>query len=382
MTAHQSAAPRVLHVITHLAMGGAENVALGLIDSLRDDIDFALFAVIDHAEPGPVGQAMAARLTDWGVPFAFGTRRGFKSGGVVQAAWRLARMVRRFRPDVIHVHTEIPELTLAIAHVLSPAVRATPILRTVHNSVLWIDWAGIGRWVTRRLAGAQAVAVSRAAADADAAILPGRPRAEVVHNGIVAQAAPAPTPRDPSPLRILFAGRLVHQKGADLLPAILGEAHARTPRRDVAVTIAGSGDLADMVARGVAGIAPGWTIALTGPIANLAARLTDHDIVLLPSRFEGFPLLPAEVLIAGVPLVTTIAPGLDELLPADYPFHAASGDVATLGRLLARVIDDLPAARAVAAGQGRVIATRFDPVVMAAAYRDRYRLPLAPPPAA
>ncbi|KQM96460.1 glycosyltransferase [Sphingomonas sp. Leaf25] len=373
MTKRNSDRPRVLHVITHLAMGGAENVALGLIDSLRDEVDFALFAVIDHAEPGPVGQAMAARLTGWGVPFAFGTRRGFKSGGVVQAAWNLARTVRRFRPDVIHVHTEIPELTLAIAQVLSRAVRATAILRTVHNSVLWIDWAGIGRWVTRRLARAQAVAVSRAAADADAAILPGRPRADVVHNGIMAQAAPAPPPRDPSPLRILFAGRLVHQKGADLLPAILAQAHARTPRRDVAVTIAGSGDLADTVARGVAGIAPGWTITLTGPIANLAAHLTEHDIVLLPSRFEGFGLLPAETLIAGVPLVTTTAPGLDEVVPADYPLAAPVEDVPSLAQALARGIDDLPAARAVAVMHGRALAIRFDSRSATDAYRARYR---------
>ena len=134
MTKRNSDRPRVLHVITHLAMGGAENVALGLIDSLRDDIDFALFAVVDHREPGPVGRAMAARLTGWGVPFAFGTRRGFKSGGVVQAAWALARTVRRFRPNVIHVHTEIPELTLAVAHVLSGAVRATPIADEMNHN--------------------------------------------------------------------------------------------------------------------------------------------------------------------------------------------------------------------------------------------------------
>jgi hypothetical protein len=162
---------RVMHVITHLDMGGAENVALGLIDALRDRVAFSLFAVLRQSTLSKVGQDMADRLARWHVPFRFGTERGFKLGGVVFAARSLARAVAEQQPDLIHVHTEIPELTLAVAGLISRRVRRTPLLRTVHNSELWIAWGGIGQWVTQRLAKGDAVAVSRNAANADAAIV-------------------------------------------------------------------------------------------------------------------------------------------------------------------------------------------------------------------
>jgi glycosyltransferase involved in cell wall biosynthesis len=367
--------PRVLHVITHLDMGGAETVALDLTDRLRDRADFALFAVLGSGVPSAVGQDMAARLDRWGVPHTTGTSRGFKSGGVVLAARALARTVARVRPDVIHVHTEIPELTLAVATLLSRRVRRTPLLRTVHNCELWIDWGTIGRWVTARLAYGTAVAVSRNAARADAAIGVRRARvAEVIYNG-VARAAPAgqQASGDNRSAKVLFAGRLHQQKGADLLPAILAEARTRTRRADVAVTIAGTGVLRDPVAAALDADAAGWDVRLVDPIPHLAARLGDYDAVLLPSRFEGFGLLAAEVLLAGVPAITTDAPGLDEVVPADYPFRAAVDDVPRLAALLAQVIDDPAAARRRVAPFGDVIAARFSPDAMASAYLARYR---------
>jgi len=376
---HVARAPRILHVITHLDMGGAENVALALIDGLRDRVDFALFAVMRDQSPGAVGRDMADRLATWRVPVRFGTGRGFKSGGVLIAARALAQVVETFRPDLIHVHTEVPELTLAVARLLSRRVRRTRLLRTVHNGVLWIDWDRIGRWVTRALASGEAVAVSEYAADADAAIAAGvrRPRATVIHNGI-APAKAVPVARLPGPIRVLFAGRLVHQKGADLLPAILAEAHRRTAQRDVSVTIAGSGVLRDAVARGLDGAVPGWTVTLTEPIGGLADRLADYDVVVLPSRFEGFGLLHAEVLIAGVALVTTRAPGLTEVIPPDYPFQASPDDVTALGAVLATVLDDADAARAVAGRHGAALAARFSPDGMASAYLSRYRAAVDP----
>lgn len=366
---------RVMQVITHLDMGGAEGIAMTLIESLRASVDFTLFAVLDEGVPSAVGQDMARRLADWNVPVRVGTRRGFKSGGALLAALAIARAVRRDRPDIVHLHTEIPELAYAIACLLSRRVRRTPLLRTVHNCTLWIAWGGIGRWVTGRLAHGTAIAVSENAAHADAAIPTGsvRPRAQVIYNGVRQPAVAAPDAAcADDPVRILFAGRLVEQKGADLLPAILAAAHAHAPDRPVDITIAGSGAMQGDVAQGLADALPGWTVAMVPPMEQLADRLHRYDAVLLPSRYEGFGLLALETLMAGVPLVTTDAPGLDEVVPPDYPLRAGVDDVATLGRHLAAVIADPAAHRPVAALFGARLATRFSPDAMAQAYRARY----------
>jgi len=371
--------PRVLQVITKLDLGGAESVAIDLIGALRDEVDFAVFAVMALDEPSRVGRDMAARLAAWNVPFFAGTRGRFKSGGVVVAAANLARASRRFGADVVHLHTEVPELTCAVATVLSPGFRRRAILRTVHNCELWIDWGGIGRWVTGRLARGRAIAVSQAAADADKAIVTraSRPRAEVVPNGV------APRPLGPpkanaSPFRLLFAARFVPAKGPDLLPAILKAAHARTSRRDVEVTIAGTGPLEEDLRRGLAGVAPGWSIAIVPPIEQLGARLGEWDGVLMPSRFEGLGLLAIEAFLAGVPLVATDAPGLDEVIAPDYPLRAAVDDVQSLGALVAAVIDEPERAAAWVAPLRDEMIGRFSSERMAAAYAAAYRSLVGP----
>jgi len=366
---------RVMQVITHLDSGGAEGVALDLIGSLRSLIDFSLFAILRQGELSAVGRDMADRLEQWKIPYGFGVGGRFKSGGALVAALALARAIRRLRPDVVHLHAEIPELVFALACLLSGRVRRTPMLRTVHNCELWIEWHRLGRWVTGQLAHGDAVAVSHIAADADAAIVTRqtRPRPDVIYNG-VRRPAPAHVSPEPRPFRLLFAGRLVHQKGADLLPAILAAAHRHTRRCDVDVTIAGTGVFRDEIERGFAGALQGWQVRIVPPIERLAERLGEFDGLLLPSRFEGFGLLHVEALMAGLPLVTTDAPGLDETIPRDYPLRAPVDDVETLGEMVARMISAGNAYRPIAMRFGEDLADRFDPEMMARAHADRYRL--------
>jgi len=368
--------PRVMHVITHLELGGAEGVAMQLLEGLAPDVDGAIFSVIESSSASAIGLDRTRRADALGAPIFFGTRRGFKSGGVVQAAWRLARVVDSFRPDILHVHTEIPELTLAVASAMSRKVAKTPLLRTVHNSVLWIDWARLGSLVTRRLAHGRAVAVSQSAADADQALITGkgRPRANVIYNAATPSTVLAPA-SDRRPVRVLFAARLVHQKGADWLPAILAGAQKLARRRDVDVVIAGEGAFEADLARAFAQQQgdDGWRIRLVKPIDNLAQKLADYDIMLSPSRFEGLSLLHLEALMAGMPMLAFRAPGLNELLPSDYALAADVGDIAALSALLAGVVDDVAHHKQVAAAYRPYVMERFAPARMLAAYLAQYR---------
>lgn len=379
---------RVLQVITKLDMGGAEVIALDLVSALHRAIDFAVATVLD-VEPTPVGRTMRAQLAQHNIPIFPGARGHYKKGGALIAAWRLARAVSHFQPDVVHLHTEMPELTWAIARMLFPWTRRVAMVRTVHNSELWIAWGGIGRWVTDRLAAACAVAVSQAAAEADAAIgtrWP-RPQAEVIYNGarvppplLGGSAASGSQVGDGSAMgtakaavSVLFAGRLIAQKGPDLLPAILASAHAACPRADVKVQIAGTGPLESGLRAALDGIAPGWVIEMTPPIGGLSLRLREFDVVLMPSRFEGFSVLALETLLSGVPLVATRAPGLVEALPADYPFCAEVDDAQMLGLTLARVLQAPRSAQQKATAFVPELTSRFAPEAMIARYCEIYQ---------
>jgi len=82
--------------------------------------------------------------------------------------------------------------------------------------------------------------------------------------------------------------------------------------------------------------------------------------------------LAIEVLLAGVPLAATDAPGLAEVIPADYPLRAPVDDVAALGAVLARMIDDHDAACAQVTPLRDGMIARFSPERMAASYAGIY----------
>ena len=84
---------KILHVITDLDTGGAETMLLRLVTGM----DPARFEsrVVSLVPPGPVGERLAAA----GIPvLSLGMRRGVPSPA---GPWRLVRILREFRPDVV-----------------------------------------------------------------------------------------------------------------------------------------------------------------------------------------------------------------------------------------------------------------------------------------
>jgi glycosyltransferase involved in cell wall biosynthesis len=165
-------------------------------------------------------------------------------------------------------------------------------------------------------------------------------RVHLVCNGIDTtvfrpKAGPAPgsTPSGTRPARIGALGRLVHQKGFDVLlealPMVLSE-------RDVHLVIAGDGELRGELERS----AHGLPVTLLGTIDGapaVADYLRGLDLFVMPSRYEGMPNAVIEALACGVPVVATDSPGMTEatgsaarLVPPEDPRRLADAIVRSL----------------------------------------------------
>ena len=125
-----------------------------------------------------------------------------------------------------------------------------------------------------------------------------------IHNAVDCSAAPLRAPRQRgAPLRLLSLGRIEDQaKGVLWLPDILRELP-----QDVTLTVAGDGpDLARLRQRS----GPlGQRIRFLGAVApsTAAVLMAEHDILVAPSRFEGFMITLAEAMAAGcVPVASRI----------------------------------------------------------------------------
>jgi glycosyltransferase involved in cell wall biosynthesis len=285
---------------------------------------------------------MAARVERMGSSCVNGTRLPFKRGGLVQAGLRLARLIDRTRPDLVHLHTELPEACWAVASLLSRRVRQTPVLRTIHNTRLWPAWGAIGRWTERRLGNRRAAAVSQGAlaglkALRHAAGLSPLPSlgADVVYNGVIPPRRLASPVAPDRPTRVLFAGRLESQKGADLLPAIWKSARTRAAR-PAHLTVLGDGSLRPAL---TASACQDGSMTIGEPVSGLADHLASYDVLLMPSRFEGLPLVAVEGFMAGLGFVGFDAPGLREVVPASHPTLPPVGDVEAIAAMLAAAID-------------------------------------------
>jgi glycosyltransferase involved in cell wall biosynthesis len=152
--------------------------------------------------------------------------------------------------------------------------------------------------------------------------------------------------REPGgPQIVLGVGRLATQKGFGTLI----RAAAWWQRRSVVplVIIAGDGPL-DAELRQQAGTA-GVAVRFLGLRRDVPALLGAADVVVVPSSWEGQPLIVQEALRAGRPLVATRVGGIADLTGDDGAVLVPPGDPVALATAVARILDDPEAAARLAA---------------------------------
>lgn len=363
---------RILHVVTRLGLGGAERVAEILASGTVARGNEVTFVPVAATRDPAIESHMRESLAEHGVAVVGGAIAATAKVAVLEGSRRIVRTVERVRPDLVHLHTEIPEFAWALAGVQSRRVREVPVVRTVHNTVLWGGWGRAGRFAERRLAGARVAAVSEAARDAFVewrARSGGAPADPVViYNGVdLAGLAEGPRQLFDPPL-LCFAGRFEPQKGIDVLLECIARLSELDP--PFLVAIYGGGKLEPAVAEAAAR----WPerVVVGAPIADLRARLGSFDAILMPSRFEGLSLLAIEALCTGVPILATGALGLDEVFPDWYPGRCEPGNVAAFADVMRDFLHDPAAWREQALRARPEARGRFSLETMVAEYERLY----------
>ncbi|RJL20710.1 glycosyltransferase family 4 protein [Bailinhaonella thermotolerans] len=158
---------------------------------------------------------------------------------------------------------------------------------------------------------------------------------------VVPAPAPAPSGRDPREVRdalgagdrpvALTVARLAQQKGLDTLLAAAG--HERRPLW----AVAGEGPLRADLERGIA--AGDLPVRLLGDRGDVPDLLGAADVVVVPSRWEGQPLIVQEALRAGRPLVAADVGGIPGMV-GEAALLVPAGDPGALAGAVARVLDD------------------------------------------
>lgn len=291
---------------------------------------------------------------------------GIAGSGRLRSMLRMAALtlaeVRRWRPDVVHVHS-----TYA-GFVLRPLLAVLPARpRIVYCAHGWaFDREAAPRlnravaWIERVWSHGCDAVVCISRHDRDSALRVGIPadRLVTICNGIAdaagatstAAAAAAQRWRADT-LRVLFVGRLDRQKGVD----VLCEAMLRLGPRASAVVVGSA-----VVAAKNAVTLPD-SVQVTGwlPRDQIAALYAAAQVLVVPSRWEGFGLVAVEAMRAGRAVVASRVGGLPEVVDEGLTGCLFEpGDAGALADILSRLSD--PALIAMGAAGRTRFERRFD----------------------
>lgn len=138
------------------------------------------------------------------------------------------------------------------------------------------------------------------------------------------------------PLRVLVLGRLdAHQKGLDgLLDALEAQPALGT---DLHISLVGDGPYAAEIRRRVHQSPALQRLLSIQAWTPTVAALSQHDVLLITSRYEGVPLVMLEAMALGVPVIASDLPGTRAMLPANCLFKV--GDYQHALHLLLNVTD-------------------------------------------
>lgn len=287
---------RILELITPSHIGGAEMYVARLVRELRKAGDeVTVFS--------PTGRPFTKYLHDHELDPV-----SWKTSGKVDpvSVFRLVRLIRERNIELIHTHLTSATFIGALA----ARAAGIPCVATLHGftSAFWY------RFPPRLIAVSNAVKSHFVAQDVP------ETRISVLHNGItladyvpqVLAAAKVEVAHLPGDPLVGIFGRLVPEKGQDVALDALTQLLPIIP--NLKLIIVGDGRCREELGMQVERLEIGRNVEFCGFQSDPRPLMRACDIVLMPSRKEGFCLSAIEAMALARPVVATNVGGLPEVV--------------------------------------------------------------------
>jgi len=378
---------RILHVITRLILGGAqENTLLTCEDLIRTYGDDVL--LVTGPPLGPEGSLLErARAGEVPTVVVPSLRRVINPVHDIRAYWAISRIIREFRPDVVHTHS-------AKAGILGRAaawrLHVPAIVHTVHGApfhpyqprLARLFIAACERWAARQCHRLISVADAMTELLVSAGVAP-REKFVTIYSGMeVEPFLQAGEHRHRMREQLGYSethfvvgtiARLFHLKGHEDILRAAGYLIPRFPQ--VRFLWVGDGLLRARLERQIR--QAGWSsyFRLVGlvPPEKLPEYLAAMDAVVHPSLREGLARVLPQALLAGKPVVSYDVDGAREVVQTgETGFLVPARDWMGMAHAIAQLIET-PALGSQLAEKGRRLCMeRFSHERMIAQIRNIY----------
>ena len=297
---------KIVQLLPSLDLGGMERLAVDLARQQKAEGHEPSIYCTSHSG------ALSTEAEAANVPVhSFGKTTGFS----LRLIRDLASRLRVDRPDVLHAHNA---LVLHYGIAAARLARVPVVINTRHGGNMNWDphceriWRHAVHWIDSVVFVSEGVQEYYVTKDRLS-----RLNKLVIYNGIDVDkftANPAqPTAHLPR-FRVGCVGRLVPAKDHVTLIRSFAMVNAAMPEAEL--HILGDGPCRTAISQTAESLGIANRVFLHGASLNVSGFLSTLDLFVLSSIDEGLPISLMEAMAAGLPVVSTLLPGLTELAPA------------------------------------------------------------------
>lgn len=291
---------KIIHIITSLNFGGAERMLFDLVRHLNKERYEVKVATVVNG--GPLVEDFRAA----GVEVKIFQKKSRLGLGVIR---QIYKYLRKEKPRLVHTHLFGGDTWGRLAAIFA---RVPVIVSTEHNTNLDEGW--LKRRIKKFLSffTKRVITVSKAVKEYSAAIdRIKRKKIVVIPNGIeIDKFAAIPEKQFGSPSIIGVVGRLEEQKGHEYL----FEALNLLKTIPWTLWVVGDGFLKANLERLAKDLSLRERIIFLGARRNIVEILSQIDIFVLSSLWEGLGLAVLEAAAAGKPIVASRVGGIPEII--------------------------------------------------------------------
>lgn len=326
---------KVLQLIKGLGLGGAERHVVDLSIGLRDRGNEVRVAYLL-----PNKNALVSEIEEADIAVScLGGKFGLGFDGLI----RLSKLLREFRPDIVHAHLPVAAL---LARILKP-IFGYRLVVTEHNLFPRYHWAvKLAHRLTQRL---DDVVVSCSTGVAQA--LPWA--SFVVENGLAIEPSSGVAGTDQLRRRFsipaesvvfICVANLLLKKNHEMLVSAFAEAFrsASAAMRDSHLVLVGQdGTEREALGQRVKELSLEGVVHFFGPHPRASNLLCEANVFCLSSDFEGLPIALLEAMANGLPSIVTAVGGMPSVvIDGISGYVVPKGDRAAFARALVLMASD------------------------------------------
>ncbi len=287
----------VVHILPTLGFGGAERYVVDLVNNSSSDFRYTIVVFFDRLD-------LASEITSSRMQIKKVLKTSKLGIGFI---FKLQRVLRELQPDIINTHLFAGDFWGRLAaHPLG-----IPIITTEHNMNNAEGWVKNSLRSILRNFSNEYVACSNFVREYAQKRYGITKPFSVIYPGVVTKRFKHIAPLVlHNPVRLLLLGRLTAQKGQEFaLRALAGV-------KDFSwfLSVVGEGEDKKYLQNLVSELGLNDSVTFLPPIKEVEILYQENDVLLVPSKWEGFGMVAAEALSAGRLVVASAVGGLKEIV--------------------------------------------------------------------